>query len=110
MTAAAHDVFVSYAHADTDAGSDRNPARTLAEILEAEGYSVWWDRQLLGGDDWSRQLEQMVRFSKRVIGLCSPRSIESKWCHGEMWLASNTPGKLIPVIIEDCKLPAHLAV
>jgi hypothetical protein len=117
------DVFISYAHADNKKDGDRNPgqsaadeqaddrgpAQALAAMLEAEGYTVRWDRHLLGGDDWAQNLEAWVRLARRVIGLCSPRSIESKWCHSEMWLASNTPGKLIPVIIEDCELPTHLA-
>jgi TIR domain-containing protein len=46
------DVFISYAHDDKGADDDRHPARMLADMLEAEGYSVWWDRALLGGDDW----------------------------------------------------------
>jgi hypothetical protein len=50
------DVFISYAHADKEADSDRSPAQTLAGLLEAEGYSVWWDRQLIGGQDWLREL------------------------------------------------------
>ena len=40
------DVFISYAHADEEADSDRSPAQALAAMLEDEGYSVWWDRQL----------------------------------------------------------------
>ncbi|MDX2288119.1 MAG: TIR domain-containing protein [Hyphomicrobiaceae bacterium] len=102
------DVFISYAHDDAVEEDDRHPARELADLLTAEGYSVWWDRGLVPSEDWSLRLEEQVRRARRVIGLLSPRSVASKWCHGEMWIASNTPGKLIPVIIDECDVPSHL--
>jgi len=98
-----YDVFISYARAD------HKWAQLLAEMLEAAGYSVWWDRDMLGGHDFAAELEKKVLLARRVVGLISPRSIASQWCHGEMWLASNKPGKLIPIIIEGCELPTHLS-
>lgn len=105
----AFDVFVSYAHADMEADSDRNPAQTLAAILEAEGYTVWWDRQLIGGQDWLRELPTKIGFARKVIALVSPRWIASKDCYAEMMRAYETPDKLVPVLISDSELPAPIA-
>ncbi len=103
------DVFISYAHADKAADSDRSPAQALAAMLEAEGYSVWWDRQLLAGKDWARELAVKVGFARKVIALCSPRWLASDWCGKEEFRAYETEGKLIPVVIEDCRLPERIA-
>lgn len=40
------DLFISYARADRDL------AERLANELTSRGLLVWWDRQLLGGDDF----------------------------------------------------------
>jgi len=103
------DVFISYAHADAEADSDRSPAQALAAMLEAEGYTVWWDRQLIGGQDWLRELPTKIGFARKVIALVSPRWVASKDCYAEMVRAYETPDKLVPVFIADCELPAPIA-
>ena len=40
------DVFVSYARAD------REIVRPIVTLLEAQGWSVWWDTRIGGGDRW----------------------------------------------------------
>jgi hypothetical protein len=40
------DIFISYAKADRDLGS------RLSTILEAEGWTVWWDKSLMSGDPY----------------------------------------------------------
>src|SRR5215813_11983397 len=95
------DVFISYAHADREPESDRSPAETLATLLEEEGYSVWWDRALLAGQDWLRELPTKISFARKVIALISPKWNASKDCYAEMVRAYETPGKLVPVLISD---------
>jgi tetratricopeptide (TPR) repeat protein len=103
------DVFISYAHADEEADGDRGPAQTLAAMLEAEGYSVWWDRQLIGGEDWLRELPTKIGFARKVIALVSPRWMASKDCYAELMRAYETPDKLVPVFIADCAPPVPIA-
>src|SRR5437763_12452478 len=103
------DVFISYAHADKAADSDHSPARTLAAMLEADGYSVWWDRSLIGGQNWLRELSTKVHFARKVIALCSPRWLASQYCRNEMFAAVRVDGKFVPVLIAECTLPAELA-
>ena len=45
------DVFVSYAR------EDRERAVWLVDVLERSGFSVWWDRDLVTGQNWQRELE-----------------------------------------------------
>jgi tetratricopeptide (TPR) repeat protein len=106
----AFDVFISYAHADKIEDSDRSPAEILAKILEAEGYTVWWDRGLLLGKDWARELSVKVGLARKVIALVSPRWLKSEWCGKEEFRAYETPEKLIPILIEDCQLSERLAI
>jgi len=40
------DVFLSYAR------EDQAFAQRLAQALEAEGFSVWWDRTIPPGKTW----------------------------------------------------------
>ncbi len=96
------DVFISYAHADTEAESDRSPAEALASILEDAGFTVWWDRQLIGSQDWLRTLSTKVHFARKVVALVSPRWLASTYCLNEMFAAYRVDGKLIPVLISDC--------
>jgi hypothetical protein len=41
------DVFISYAR------EDRSTAQALAGALSAAGLNVWWDRQIIGGQDFT---------------------------------------------------------
>jgi hypothetical protein len=43
-----HDIFISYARAD------RPIANQLAEILEKQGWSVWWDPKIRVGSEYRR--------------------------------------------------------
>ena len=105
-----YDVFLSYAHLDAD--HDVANARQLAGWLESLGYSVWWDRSLIAGDDWPSELEIKVRSSKRVIVLWSPRAANSDWIKFETNIARNEGKRrddnvLVPLIIETCATPSH---
>ncbi|NOX96384.1 MAG: TIR domain-containing protein, partial [Alphaproteobacteria bacterium] len=42
------DIFISYARAD------RDRIEMLSSALERKGYSVWWDRDIAGGAEFSK--------------------------------------------------------
>jgi hypothetical protein len=49
-------IFVSYARSDSEAF-----ARNLREQLQAQGFSLWHDRQdMAGGRDWWLQITEAV--------------------------------------------------
>lgn len=76
-----HDVFVSYASEMRAAVAD------LAATLERAGLSVWWDRNLLSGDDYTVEIGRALRQSRVVIVLWDPVSVESGWVMGEAKIA-----------------------
>ena len=97
----AHDVFISYAHKDAE--HDVTNARAIATWLEAEGYDVWWDRDLLRGNV-QKQLVLKASKAKSVIALWSPNAEQSKYVFVECVLATANE-TLIPIIIDDQPLP-----
>jgi hypothetical protein len=95
------DIFVSYA------SGDRPEAERVANFLEEQGYVVWWDRDLIGGEDFHRTIERMIKECRTAIVIWSETSVESRWVLGEAETAANA-GKLIPVRFDSLspsKLP-----
>jgi len=92
------DFFLSYAHEDAKSAS------MLANLLQANGVSVWWDRSLVAGDRFHKVIEAEIDKAKAVIVLWSRKSVESDWVQGEAQTAREL-NKLVPVKIEDCRLP-----
>lgn len=96
------DIFISYARAD------RGKAELLANRLEYEGWSVFWDLHLRSGEPYSRALDKELRAADAVVALWSPRSVESDWVVDEARLGLDL-GKLAPAWIEKAALPLGLA-
>ena len=55
------DVFIGYARLD------RETIEKLASAIEAAGYSVWWDRQIIAGAEFSRDIERELDAAKAVV-------------------------------------------
>ncbi len=91
------DIFISYARAD------RAKIEKFVSALEAEGYSVWWDRHVAGGSEFSKDIEKELAAAKAVIVAWSKQSIESRWVKDEAGLAAEA-GKLVSLSL-DGSLP-----
>jgi len=92
------DVFISYA------SEDRGRARTLANALEARGWSVWWDRKIIAGQTFDQVIEQELETARCVVVLWSKDSISSEWVKNEAAAAAER-GVLVPALLDDVKLP-----
>ena len=92
------DVFISYAR------EDRDRARDLAGHLEDQGWTVWWDRKLVAGQNFDEILTHQLQIAKSVVVLWSSHSIASVWVKNEATLADRR-GVLIPTRIEVVDLP-----
>ena len=92
------DVFLSYASAD------RTIAERLAQAIEQAGLSVWWDRHIKGGSEFSRDIEQQLENAKHVLVLWSKEAINSRWVRDEASVAADTH-RLVAATIDGTPAP-----
>ncbi len=78
------DIFISYSR------SDQQWVAKLAKALEDVGYSVWWDTQLLAGDDFHRTIPAVLEEAHCAIVVWSQVSVERQ-CIG---IYTNPPDSL----------------
>src|SRR5262245_37590899 len=84
------DVFISYAK------TDRPLASKLAAMLEAEGWKVWWDTNLVTGEDFGEKITHELDRARAVIVIWADKSTKSRWVRSEANRALNQD-KLIPI-------------
>jgi hypothetical protein len=92
------DVFISYAR------EDKPSAVLMAQALEREGISVWWDRNISIGKSYDQVIEEALNSAKCIVVLWSRQSVVSDWVKDEAE-EGNRRGVLVPASIEDVKVP-----
>ena len=92
------DIFLSYSRPDLPR------ARQFVLELEKCGWCVFWDRELLPGEDYRRAIEHELKQSHCVIVLWSKTSIESEWVIDEAEFGKQK-GHLVSVRIDDVEMP-----
>lgn len=92
------DLFVSYAREDQDR------VGALVALLEGEGWSVFWDRNIPPGETWRSYLGAALEQARGVVVAWSEHSIRSEWVIEEAEEA-NERGILIPVLLDAVKPP-----
>jgi len=93
------DIFISYAN------EDRDRAAQVAQLLELEGWRVWWDRRIPAGRSWRSVLEDAVGDSRCMVVLWSKHSVKSPWVAEEAEEARRLEKTLMPVSIERVEPP-----
>lgn len=93
-----NDVFISYARAD------RESAHRLADVLEAQGLSVWWDHDLAPGQKFATVIAEELASARCVLVLWSQASIASHWVADEA-AEGQRRSVLVPAIIEGGMQP-----
>ena len=83
-------VFLSYDHEDGPF------AAPIAAALEKAGHTVWYDRHIHGGAQYSRKIEQALDAADAVVVLWSERSLDSAWVRDEA-AEGRDRGKLVPL-------------
>ena len=71
------DIFLSYSRSDT------NAAAKIVEVLEAEGWTVWWDTRLRAGVEWDKVIEREIEAARCVVVIWSPISAIRQWVRVE---------------------------
>src|SRR5262245_32373231 len=87
------DIFFSYSSAD------RERVRPIRDALVAQGFDVFWDREVPTGLDWDSWIRQHLAKSKCAMAFWSTASIASRNVRHEATIADQQ-GKLIPVLLE----------
>ena len=92
------DIFISYAR------EDRAKAKEIAEALQEQGWTVWWDRNIPPGKTFDEVISEALNTAKCVIVLWSEASTRSDWVKEE----ANEGARrhiLVPALIEDVEIP-----
>jgi hypothetical protein len=101
-------VFISYCHDNQD------EVEELRNDLIKAGENVWWDQDILPGQDWKFEIQQAIKNSYAFI-LCLSKESEARSKTGIYPEALEAiarfreykPGSifLIPVRLSDCNIP-----
>jgi len=91
------DVFISYAH------NDHAKAVALAQEIEGLGFTVWWDRELIGGSRYAKTILDQLNAASTVLVIWSPQSVRSGFVEDEARRALAVE-KLIQLRTEDLKV------
>ncbi len=105
-------IFLSYAR------EDRDRVSPFFDILSNDGYDPWIDfRKLLPGQNWEVEIEHALNSAHVVLAFLSKRSVTKRgFVQRELNQALDklryrlpTDVYLIPVLLEQCDVPVHLA-
>ena len=101
-------VFLSYCHDNTAEVSQ------LRDDLLSAGEEVWWDKDILYGQDWKQEIRKAMRQSYAVL-VCFSKETEARSESGVYPELSDAieayrnyePGEifLIPVRLSECEIP-----
>jgi len=92
------DIFISYAREDLER------VRPLAQALEAQGWTVFWDRRIPAGKTWRQVIGKALDEARCVLVVWSRESVESDFVQEEAD-DGRQRGILVPVRIEDVRPP-----
>ncbi|HYK26282.1 MAG TPA: TIR domain-containing protein, partial [Steroidobacteraceae bacterium] len=92
------DIFVSYAR------HDKALVATIVAALESEGWSVWWDPEIVPGQQFDDRIAEEIDRAGAVVVVWTPNSVGSRWVRGEAREAADR-GILVPVRFESARLP-----
>src|SRR2546422_5939712 len=95
-------VFISYAHEDEPLCQQLEAHLSL---LRRQGLvATWYDRQIVPGTEWAREIDAHLETAQLVLLLISPDFLASEYCYGiEMRRAlgryQNGEALVIPIIV-----------
>ncbi len=92
------DLFISYKK------ERRAHAERLAAVIEAYGFTVWWDYGLVVGPDFRAQIESNLDAANAVVVLWCSGSIKSRFVRSEAGRADRR-NKLVEALLENVEPP-----
>jgi len=91
-------IFLSYSREDSDL------IASLAASLEQAGHDVWWDHDIVGGEEFSGVIERALEAAEVVVVAWTCASVKSPWVRDEAGHGRDT-ARLVPVTLDGCKPP-----
>jgi TolB-like protein len=91
-------LFVSYSR------TDQPRALPVIDLLEANGFDVWWDGRLEGGENFLQTTEAALEGADCVVVLWSATSVASAWVRDEAQRGRER-GCLVPLTIDGTMAP-----
>ena len=91
-------IFLSYVREDV------GRATAIAAVLEGARHSVWWDRNIKGGSEFSAEIERALKDADRIVVLWSKKAVVSRWVRDEASVGAES-GRLVPVTIDGTQPP-----
>gem|GEM_PF-1574578 len=92
------DIFISYAR------EDRDRVKPLVRLLEDQGYSVWWDHELVPGASYEKVIDEAISAARCVVVVWSRESADSEWVQAEAGDGLER-GILVPVMMDNVRVP-----
>ncbi|MFN3517696.1 MAG: YARHG domain-containing protein [Novosphingobium sp.] len=92
------DVFISYSRAD------QGQVALLAQAIEAEGYNVWWDKELPPHLSYGDVITEKIAQAKAAVVVWSHTAAKSEWVRAEADMARNQK-KLVQTALGDVMPP-----
>ena len=91
-------IFLSYSRGDLA------HAKPVIALLESNGFDVWWDGRLEGGENYLQTTEAALEGADCVVALWSATSVDSHWVRDEAQRGRER-GCLVPLSIDGTMAP-----
>lgn len=98
------DIDIAASYSRRDAAS----VVPLLDALKARGVKVWFDKNIPGGALWEETITRNMRRAKAVVFFASKESLASDRCFDEVSAARTLKRPIIPVLVEQLKIPEDL--
>lgn len=95
------DIFIAYAHQEAEF------AGRLANFIECNGWTTFWDTDIAPGDDWRSSISTELEAAQVVLVLWTPASKASRWVCSEAEAAAKLK-KYLPVLVDGTLPPLGL--
>jgi hypothetical protein len=87
-------LFVSYAHENSAL------VQPVVDVLRAASHFVWFDEQILPGQNWKHELSEKIHGSDVFLYALTPQSVASEWCQWEFAVAAGLQKSIVPCLLQ----------
>jgi hypothetical protein len=88
-------VFISYSHQ-----SDTGYVQRLATHLTAAGIDVWFDKEIIHGDRWTRVIREKIDTCSAFVVVMTPDAEKSEWVEIEIAQARQMDRPILPLLLK----------